>query len=144
MISQNLSSKIYYSRPFDRELLQAAKSADGKAPVLEGVRIVEDFAPSDLNAHEKGLSLMQAWLVENSTLLEEKLLKTQPKFRIVFLVLKSDSHVPSSCLLEMHVQSCTSKNEFCATLVSNVFVYVHHSFNSNHMFCLAPTFLVLV
>lgn len=58
MISQNLSSKIYYSRPFERELLQAAKSADGKAPVLEGVRIVEDFAPSDLNAHEKGLSLM--------------------------------------------------------------------------------------
>ena len=32
-----------YSRPFKRSLLQAAKSADGKA-MLQGVRIVEDFS----------------------------------------------------------------------------------------------------
>ena len=47
-----------YSRPFKRKLLQAAKSADGKA-ILQGVRIVEDFTPSDFNARKKALPLMK-------------------------------------------------------------------------------------
>ena len=47
-----------YSRPFKRRLLQAAKSAKGKA-ILQGVRIVEDFTPSDFNARKKALPLMR-------------------------------------------------------------------------------------
>ena len=47
-----------YSRPFKRSLLQTAKSADGKA-ILQGVRIVEDFTPSDFNACKKALPLMK-------------------------------------------------------------------------------------
>ena len=47
-----------YSRPFKRRLLQVAKSADGKA-ILQGVRIVEDFTPSDFNARKKALPLMR-------------------------------------------------------------------------------------
>jgi len=35
-----------HGRPFKRRLLQAAKSADGKA-VLNEVRFVEDFTPND-------------------------------------------------------------------------------------------------
>ena len=47
-----------YSRPFKRCLLQAAKSADRKA-ILQGVRIVEDFTPSDFNARKKALPVMK-------------------------------------------------------------------------------------
>lgn len=47
-----------YSRPFKRRLLQAAKSADGKE-TLQGVRIVEDFTPSDFDARKKALPTMR-------------------------------------------------------------------------------------
>ena len=47
-----------YSRPFKRRLLQAAKSADGKE-ILQGVRIVEDFTPSDFYARKKALPTMR-------------------------------------------------------------------------------------
>ena len=47
-----------YSRPFKRRLFQAAKSADGKS-ILQGVRIVEDFTPSDFNTRKKALPLMR-------------------------------------------------------------------------------------
>jgi len=47
-----------YSRPFRRSILQTAKSANGKA-ILQGVRIVEDFTPSDFNARKKALPLMK-------------------------------------------------------------------------------------
>ena len=47
-----------YSRPFKRRLLQAAKSADGKE-ILQGVRIVEDFTPSDFDARKKALPTMR-------------------------------------------------------------------------------------
>ena len=46
-----------YSRPFKRRLLQAAKSADGKA-VLSEVRFVEDFTPNDFEIRKKALALM--------------------------------------------------------------------------------------
>ena len=47
-----------YSRPFKRRLLQAAKSTDGKE-ILQGVRIVEDFTPSDFNVRKKALPIMR-------------------------------------------------------------------------------------
>ena len=47
-----------YSRPFKRRLLQAAKSADGKE-ILQGVKIVEDFTPSDFDARKKALPTMR-------------------------------------------------------------------------------------
>ena len=47
-----------YSRPFKRRLLQAAKSADGKE-ILQGVRIVGDFTPSDFDARKKALPTMR-------------------------------------------------------------------------------------
>ena len=47
-----------YSRPFKRRLLQAAKSADGKE-TLQGVRIVEDFTPSDFDAGKEALPTMR-------------------------------------------------------------------------------------
>jgi len=47
-----------YSRPFKRRLLQAAKSADGKA-VLNEVRFVEDFTPNDFEIWKKALPLMR-------------------------------------------------------------------------------------
>ena len=47
-----------FSRPFKRGLLQVARSSDGKA-ILRGVRFVEDFTPSDLNARKKALPLMK-------------------------------------------------------------------------------------
>ena len=47
-----------YSRHFKRRLFQAAKSANGKS-ILQGVRIVEDFTPSDFNARKKALPLMR-------------------------------------------------------------------------------------
>jgi len=43
-----------YSRPFKRKLLQAAKSAEGKAELNE-VRFVEDFTPSDFETRKKVL-----------------------------------------------------------------------------------------
>ena len=47
-----------YSRSFKRKLLQAAKSAGGKE-ILQGVRIVEDFTPSDFNVRKKALPIMR-------------------------------------------------------------------------------------
>ena len=47
-----------YSRPFKRSLLHAAKSTDGKE-ILQGVRIVEDFTPSDFSARKKALPLVK-------------------------------------------------------------------------------------
>ena len=47
-----------YSRLFKRRLLQAAKSANGKE-ILQGVRIVEDFTPSDFDARKKALPTMR-------------------------------------------------------------------------------------
>ena len=55
-----------YSRPFKRRLLQAAKSADGKE-TLQGVRIVEDFTPSDFDARKKALPTMGSVLVYRYT-----------------------------------------------------------------------------
>ena len=47
-----------YSRPFKRSILQAAKSTNGKA-ILQEVRLVEDFIPSDFNARKKALPIMK-------------------------------------------------------------------------------------
>ena len=47
-----------YSRPFQRSILQAAKSTNGKA-ILQEVRLVEDFIPSDFNARKKALPIMK-------------------------------------------------------------------------------------
>ena len=48
-----------YSKPFtERSILQAAKSTNGKA-ILQEVRLVEDFIPSDFNARRKALPIMK-------------------------------------------------------------------------------------
>ena len=54
---RHIIAKVY-SRPFKRKLLQAAKSADGKAELNE-VRFVEDFTPSDFETRKKALPLMR-------------------------------------------------------------------------------------
>ena len=48
-----------YSRPFKRNLLRAAKSPE-KKDTLNGVRIVEDFSPSDFELRKKALLKMKA------------------------------------------------------------------------------------
>ena len=47
-----------YSRPFKRSILQAAKRTNGKA-ILQEIRLVEDFIPSDFNAGKKALPIMK-------------------------------------------------------------------------------------
>ena len=54
---QDIIAKLY-SRPFKRRLLQAAKSADGKA-VLNEMTFVEDFTPNDFEIQKKALPLMR-------------------------------------------------------------------------------------
>ena len=54
---RHIISKLY-SRPFKSKLLQAAKSADGKAELNE-VRFVEKFTPSDFETRKKALPLMR-------------------------------------------------------------------------------------
>lgn len=47
-----------YSRPFKRRLLLAGKGAEGRE-ILNGVRFVEDFTPSDFNARKLALPTMR-------------------------------------------------------------------------------------
>ena len=94
-----------YSRPFKRSLLQAEKSTDGKA-ILQGVRIVEDFTPSDFNGRKKALPLMkQAYKVkrytllqENSSLMEEKLMSLSLNSLMFLKFLRRDSEMMRSFL----------------------------------------------
>ena len=60
-----------YSRPFKRTLLQTAKSVNGKE-ALNGVRLVEDFIPSDFSTRKKALPLMQKAFEEGKRVLFTK------------------------------------------------------------------------
>ena len=56
--ARHIIAKLY-SRPFKRNLLRAAKSPE-KKDMLNGVRIVEDFSPSDFELQKKALPKMKA------------------------------------------------------------------------------------
>ena len=53
--ARHIIAKLY-SRPFKRNLLRVAKSPE----MLNGVRIVEDFSPSDFELRKKALPKMKA------------------------------------------------------------------------------------
>ena len=55
--ARHIIAKLY-SRPFKRNLPRAAKSPE-KKDMLNGVRIVEDFSPSDFELRKKALPKMK-------------------------------------------------------------------------------------
>jgi len=138
-----------YSRPFKRKLLQAAKSAGGKAELNEE-RFVEDFTPSDFETRKKALPLMRKAFEEGKRVrfTKGKLFCGQ-KGSLGHVEIYLSKYCVDNCfiffsLLTLHSTAKTSANVHCVMIscVSHLLVqsctsanFVSNSFAVNLFIC---------